>query len=93
MSTLLFLGGLGGWELFLIMAVILIFFGAKKIPEMARGLGTGIREFKNATKEVQDEINNSATATEDRKPKAEPQVTTPEPQAKQVSENIPANHV
>ncbi|MEM9672987.1 MAG: twin-arginine translocase TatA/TatE family subunit [Cyclobacteriaceae bacterium] len=56
MSTLLFVGGLGGWEILLIVAIILIFFGAKKIPELARGLGTGIREFKDATTEVKKEI-------------------------------------
>ena len=56
MSTLLFVGGLGGWEILLIVSIILIFFGAKKIPELARGLGTGIREFKNATTEVKKEI-------------------------------------
>ncbi len=36
--------------------VLLIFFGAKKIPELARGLGKGIREFKDATKEIKDEL-------------------------------------
>jgi sec-independent protein translocase protein TatA len=40
----------GGWEILLIVLVILIFFGAKRIPELARGLGKGIREFKDATK-------------------------------------------
>jgi sec-independent protein translocase protein TatA len=49
-------GGLGGWEILLIMMVLLIFFGAKKIPELARGLGKGIREFKDATKEIKQEI-------------------------------------
>jgi sec-independent protein translocase protein TatA len=53
---LAFLGGLGGWEILLILMVLLIFFGAKKIPELAKGLGKGIKEFKNATKEIQDEI-------------------------------------
>lgn len=43
-------------EWILIVLVILIFFGAKKIPELARGLGKGIREFKDATKEVKKEI-------------------------------------
>lgn len=38
------------------MLVLLIFFGAKKIPELARGLGRGIREFKDATKEIKNEI-------------------------------------
>ena len=49
-------GGLGGWEILLIMMVLLIFFGAKKIPELARGLGKGIRDFKDATKEIKQEI-------------------------------------
>jgi sec-independent protein translocase protein TatA len=49
-------GGLGGWEILLIVLVLLIFFGAKKIPELARGLGKGIREFKDATSEIKDEI-------------------------------------
>jgi len=50
------LGGLGGWEILLILMVLLIFFGAKRIPELARGLGKGIREFKDATKDIKDEI-------------------------------------
>jgi len=55
-TNLLFIGGLGGWEVMLIVLIIVIFFGAKKIPEMARGLGKGLREFKDATKEIQKEI-------------------------------------
>jgi len=55
-ATLLFIGGLGGWEILLILLVLLIFFGAKKIPELARGLGKGIREFKDATREIKEEI-------------------------------------
>jgi sec-independent protein translocase protein TatA len=54
-----FLGNLGGPEIFLIVLFVLIFFGAKKIPELARGLGKGIREFKDATKEIKDEIEES----------------------------------
>jgi len=56
-SILLFLGGIGGWEVLLIMLVVLLLFGAKKIPELARGLGTGIREFKDASKDLRNEIN------------------------------------
>lgn len=48
--------GLGMQELVLILLIILIFFGAKKIPELARGLGKGIREFKDASKEIKSEI-------------------------------------
>lgn len=56
MRTLLFLGNLGPTEVLLILVVILIFFGAKRIPELARGLGKGIREFKDASREIQSEI-------------------------------------
>ena len=59
-SNLLFIQGLGGWEIILVLAVILIFFGAKRIPELARGMGRGIREFKDATREIKDEVNNAA---------------------------------
>ncbi len=49
-----------GGEIILVLAVVLILFGAKKIPELAKGLGTGIREFKKATREVTEEIHNAA---------------------------------
>ncbi len=52
-----------GGELVLIGLLILIFFGAKRIPELARGLGKGIREFKDATKEVRDEIDENVKET------------------------------
>lgn len=45
LSTLLFLGNLGAGEIFLIIALVVLMFGAKKIPELARGVGKGIREF------------------------------------------------
>lgn len=44
------LGGLGGPEIFLIVLVLLLFFGGKKLPELAKGLGKGIKEFKDASK-------------------------------------------
>ena len=43
-----FLGGLGGGEIFIILVILLLFFGAKRIPELAKGLGKGIKEFKDA---------------------------------------------
>ena len=49
---------LGGWEIVLILAVVLILFGAKKLPELAKGLGQGIKEFKKASREVTDELQN-----------------------------------
>jgi sec-independent protein translocase protein TatA len=47
---------LGAPEIILIVAVILIFFGAKKIPELAQGLGKGLREFRKAARDIQDDI-------------------------------------
>jgi len=54
-----FLGSLGGTEVMMIMLAILLFFGAKRIPELARGLGKGIREFKDATKEIKNDVESS----------------------------------
>lgn len=54
-----FLGDIGGGELMLILVVVLIFFGANRIPELARGLGKGIREFKDATNEIRTEIERA----------------------------------
>ncbi|RKY88755.1 twin-arginine translocase TatA/TatE family subunit [candidate division KSB1 bacterium] len=50
-------GSIGMSELIIIFTIILLIFGGKKLPELARGLGKGIREFKKATKEVQQEID------------------------------------
>mgnify|MGYP000235540570 CR=1 FL=1 len=46
-----FLGMLGPWQIVLIVVVVLLLFGGKKIPELMRGLGSGIKEFKDASKE------------------------------------------
>jgi sec-independent protein translocase protein TatA len=53
MNTMLAVWGMSGGELLLIAAVILIMFGAKKIPDFAKGLGQGIKEFKKASREEQ----------------------------------------
>lgn len=53
------MGSLGPTELIIIFGIILLLFGAKKLPELARGLGRGIREFKDATNEISDEIKNA----------------------------------
>ncbi|GAB3890659.1 MULTISPECIES: Sec-independent protein translocase subunit TatA/TatB [Larkinella] len=58
-----FLGSLGGTELLLIGLVILLFFGAKRIPELMKGLGKGIREFKDATKDVRENIEEGLRDT------------------------------
>jgi sec-independent protein translocase protein TatA len=56
MTTLGFFQNIGGGSLILIILVILLLFGAKRIPELARGLGRGIREFKDATKDIQNDL-------------------------------------
>jgi len=48
-------GFMGGYEWILILAVVLLLFGGKKIPELMKGLGGGIKEFKNATKDEDKE--------------------------------------
>lgn len=50
-------GSLGATEILLIVLAILILFGAKKIPEFAKGIGKGMKEFKKALNEAQDELN------------------------------------
>lgn len=50
---------IGGAEIFVILLVIILFFGAKRIPELARGIGKGMSELKNATNEIQREIREN----------------------------------
>jgi len=63
MNTTLAAFGFGATEIIVICAAVLVLFGAKKIPEFMKGLGTGVKEFKKATREVTEEIQN---ATEDK---------------------------
>ena len=49
-------GNLGAWEIVLIVLAILILFGAKKIPELAQGIGKGMKEFKKAVRDVEDDM-------------------------------------
>ncbi|MGA9364362.1 MAG: twin-arginine translocase TatA/TatE family subunit [Bacteroidota bacterium] len=68
------MGNIGMPELLLIFLFILIFFGAKKIPELAQSLGKGIREFRKAAREVQDEVAEEVKKVEEKgsSSKAEP---------------------
>ncbi len=67
--TILLFFSIGGPEIFIIIFIILLLFGAKRIPELARGFGRGIREFKDATREVQDQLEEGIK-DEDKKKKA-----------------------
>lgn len=86
--NIMFAAMLGGWEIILILAVVLILFGAKKLPELAKGLGTGIKEFKKATREVTDEIHNATDETHTPQRKLPPE-SGPTPSAATASESSP----
>lgn len=58
LANILLFGLPGGSEWIFVVLIVVLLFGAKKIPELAKGLGKGIREFKDATKEVTDEISD-----------------------------------
>ena len=59
---LLFIGGL---EIIVVLLFIVMFFGSKKIPELAKGLGKAMREVKDASNEIKKEIRDSATSVKD----------------------------
>lgn len=59
MNTLLFIGGLGMSEILLIALVVLLFFGGKKIPELMKGLGKGVRSFKEGMSEIEKDIKET----------------------------------
>lgn len=62
MNTILLF--ISGPEIFIILLIVVMLFGADKIPEIARGLGKGMRQVKDATNEIKREINNSAQKQE-----------------------------
>ena len=59
MITPLFIGGLGMQEMLLIALVVLLFFGGKKIPELMKGIGKGVRSFKEGMNNIEKEVENS----------------------------------
>ena len=68
-----FIGNIGTTELILILVVVLLLFGAKRLPELARGLGKSMNEFKKATREVEDNFRDAMQEDEFAKKKpAEP---------------------
>ncbi|HKL88377.1 MAG TPA: twin-arginine translocase TatA/TatE family subunit [Salinibacter sp.] len=87
------MGTPGPLELILIFAVVLLIFGAKRIPEIARGIGKGIREFKDATSEISRELENEAQNRQINQPQT-PQQGAPQarqPQAQESPQQQPAN--
>ncbi|MEI7533252.1 MAG: twin-arginine translocase TatA/TatE family subunit [Verrucomicrobiae bacterium] len=78
MNAMLAILGLSGTELIIVLVAILVLFGAKRIPEFAKGLGKGINEFKKASREVTDSLENESASAA---PKAPPSNTTAQSQA------------
>lgn len=73
MNTILAFGMPGGSEWIVIALVVLLLFGAKRLPELAKGLGKSIREFKKATSEVEENIRDAMKEEEAKKVEAKPQ--------------------
>ncbi len=63
MKQLLFLGNLGAGEIVIIALVVLLLFGGKKIPELMKGLGKGVKSFKDGMNEIEKDINGDNTNT------------------------------
>lgn len=62
-TIFLFLGGIGMQEILLIGVIVLIFFGAKKIPEFMKGLGKGVKEFKDGVKDIKGDLDGPIPPT------------------------------
>jgi sec-independent protein translocase protein TatA len=79
--------GLSGTELIFVLVAILVLFGAKKIPEFAKGLGKGINEFKKASREVTDSIENEPSTSVPKSPPANITAQSQSPVSPVPSEN------
>jgi len=64
MNSFIILGVVGPWQIVLVVALVLLLFGGKKIPELMKGLGSGIKEFKDATKEENSKKDNTENKSE-----------------------------
>ncbi len=71
-TVIAFIGTLGAQEIMLIFLVVLLLFGAKKLPELARGIGKSMGEFKKAREEFEHEITTAEVETTKPKPKPAP---------------------
>ena len=69
MKSLLFLGNIGTGEIILIALVVLLLYGGKKIPELMKGIGKGVKSFKDGVKGIEDEISADTTKEEKKEEK------------------------
>ena len=67
MNNLLFLGNIGAGEIVIVALVVLLLFGGKKIPELMKGLGKGVKSFKDGMKEIEKDIDLDADGTDTEK--------------------------
>jgi len=86
---LAFIEGIGGTELMMIMFVVLLLFGADKLPELARGMGKTIREVKKATSGVEQEIKKAMEEEQETKPLPKPTATVPQNPPTTVPDKFP----
>jgi sec-independent protein translocase protein TatA len=66
MKTLLFIGNLGAGEIVIIALVILLLFGGKKIPELMKGIGKGVKSFKDGLNDIEKDINEAPQKKEEK---------------------------
>ena len=94
MSLFAFLPNLGGPDLIVILLIILVLFGAKKLPELAKGLGSAIKEFQKAKDEFNDELHTAGKTDATKPDVRKPADTVPrienQPTASTASEGRPA---
>lgn len=82
---------LGPMEMIFVAVVLLVLFGAKRLPELGSGLGKGIREFKRSMREINDEMQRPDAANQIQDPANRPQVAPPSPTAEVASREAQAN--
>jgi len=95
LSSVLLFFDIGGGEILLIMLVALLLFGGEKLPELARGLGKGIRDFKDASEGVKREITNQIDNFEAKKAEQQAAAKTPDKPADEINSDtaLPTDHV
>jgi sec-independent protein translocase protein TatA len=87
------MGGIGQQELILLMAFALIFFGAKKLPEIARGIGKGMSEFRKAARDIQMEINREVDQVKKLDPRRDsPPPVPPPPPSQELTDPVEEEH-
>ncbi|MBX3734113.1 MAG: twin-arginine translocase TatA/TatE family subunit [Verrucomicrobiae bacterium] len=80
---------LGSTEILVIAVVVLVIFGAKKVPELMKGVGTGIKEFKKASRDVQEELHRAMDEVERTPPPPAPPPPAPRPNSDSLATSNP----